>query len=139
MLGTIIYRQCKMKKAHFGYLDYLKSLFTKQQFGAHIYTLGVISEMRGSGLAKQLFEHFRDEVCKQQQYKVIYLDCIEYNHSAIRFYEKMRFVKTKMKISYYNIYKRQYNSFEFMLYINEYNHYNKWLMGKGMVVEPAGF
>ena len=118
-----------------GYLDYIKSFFRPQQYCSHVYTLGVVNEFRGTGLASTFFTYYKSKVCEKKKYKLVYLDCAEYNESAIKFYQKVGFQKTKVKQNYYSIYKKLYNSVELKMYLGDYEHYNRWLEKKKPVTD----
>lgn len=130
VVGTIIYKLTEVRKDLLGYMDLFKLIFKKKQFSAHVYTLGVVNEFRGKGVAKELLEQFKQDVAAKYNVKCVYLDCAIYNESAIKFYMKAGFSKVKYKKRYYRIFGNDYNAVELVLFLPEYRHYNAWLANR---------
>ena len=94
---------------------------------AYIMTLGVIDEMRRFGIGTKLL--------KQAQYlvqnkfpmcKALALHVVEYNRSAIRFYERNEFLFLKMLSKYYHIRGKEYTALLLALPLkNEKNQLRK--------------
>jgi ribosomal protein S18 acetylase RimI-like enzyme len=71
---------------------------------AYILTLGVIDELRRHGVASILISEAVKEVRKRNPCcMVISLHVIDYNHAAMRFYEKNGFKKLKIEENFYKL------------------------------------
>jgi ribosomal protein S18 acetylase RimI-like enzyme len=70
-------------------MAWFRNLFCREYLGAYIMTIGVIDECRRLGLGTMLLEK-TIEILQQNWTicEVIYLHVIDYNESAIRFYER---------------------------------------------------
>ena len=74
-------------------------------------TIGVIDECRRFGLGTMLLREVT--IAVNEQYptcEVIYLHVVDYNESAIRFYEKNNFSTLKRNKSHYMIYGKEYDA-----------------------------
>ena len=93
--------------------------FLKKYNGIYILSIGVIDELRQKGLATILMNKLLDSVKEDKKVKYLYLDVVEYNKAAIRFYEKIGFERVKTRESYYDIMDKKYDSLVYCLFINE--------------------
>ena len=66
-------------------------------------TLGVIDELRSSGLAKRLLEKTFHEAHKSPHIKLIQLHVVDYNKRAIKFYQKNNFSMLDYLSEHYHI------------------------------------
>jgi ribosomal protein S18 acetylase RimI-like enzyme len=74
-------------------MAWFRNLFCREYLGAYIMTIGVIDECRRLGLGSILVDKTIEML--QQNWticEVIYLHVIDYNESAIRFYERNHFL-----------------------------------------------
>ena len=129
-----MYKYKDLRTELLGYFDYAKLLFKSKQYSVHIYTFGVINEFRGTGLAKEFFNRYKKLVKTELNVRIIYLDCATYNQIAIKFYESSGFTKIKLKKNYYNIFGKDYDSIEMVMYLGEYEHYNSWQKTRPVIV-----
>ncbi len=76
----------------------------------YISTLGVIDEFRKIGLGKILVKKAMEIVQMKKNCLAVYLHVVEYNKSAIKFYEKLDFIESEFIQDYYTIKDAKYNA-----------------------------
>jgi len=101
ILGSVIYEP---RQLDLSFVGYPLLHFLKKYSGIYILSIGVIDELRQKGLATVLMSKLLDIAKEDKSVKYLYLDVIEYNKSAIRFYEKIGFQKVMTRDSYYEIF-----------------------------------
>lgn len=125
IVGCLVYKVKDFDTSQLSYWEQTKLMFKKKKYSAHIYTLGVVHEFRGTGLAQNLFSKFLELECKPNQIKHLFLDCASYNKSALKFYQKAGFLALKRTQNYYHIFGKDYDSIQMGLYLDEFACYNK--------------
>ena len=88
--------------------------YESNRLACYIMTIGVIDECRKLGLGTKMLEYTIEMVDKEYaNCYAIYLHVIDYNKSAIRFYNKNGFSKLKILRDHYEIQQRLYNAVVF--------------------------
>mmetsp|Transcript_30112 Transcript_30112/g.36795 ORF Transcript_30112/g.36795 Transcript_30112/m.36795 type:complete len:319 (+) Transcript_30112:13-969(+) len=93
----------------------------------YIMTLGATTEFRKMGLGTALVERCLQLAKRNKRCGVVYLHVITYNNAAIRFYEKLGFVRVTEIKDYYTIEGVNYNCYLYAKYI----HGNQVTLSKG--------
>ncbi|CAK95022.1 unnamed protein product (macronuclear) [Paramecium tetraurelia] len=117
VIGAMVYqqRQCKTK--------YLQNLTWKQWFclffqtqnALYIMTIGVINEFRGRGIAEYMVEQLKKTVLQSNKtIAYIYLDMVDYNEIASRFYQKQGFNKMRIKKNHYMIENQTFDGYVYV-------------------------
>lgn len=84
----------------------------------YIMTLGAVPEFRKKGLGSELVKRCLELARSEHKCGVVYLHVIRYNTNAIRFYEKLGFVRITEIPDYYCIDGDNYNCFLYAKFIN---------------------
>jgi len=115
ILGLITYeiRDINYKLLRFSFEDFYTS-----KKAIYILTLGVSNEVRKLGLASKLLEKLYDIAKEDYRVKYIYLHVVDYNDTAIKFYERNNFQKVMTKYHHYNIYGKLYGGYVYCFYTN---------------------
>ncbi len=76
-----------------GLMSWFSSMFCRNYEGAYIMTIGIVDECRRMGLGTKLLD-YTIKVLREYwtRCEVIYLHVVDYNETAIRFYERNGFV-----------------------------------------------
>ena len=116
IVGLIIYR---FQSTRFNsYLRFTYLLSTTHS--VYIATLGVLEELRGHGIAKELV---RQCICQAEtsicRPLYIHLHVAVYNEEAIPFYERLGFRRADTLRNYYHILGQPYDAYVYIYYINE--------------------
>lgn len=94
-----------------GIRAWFRNLFCREYLGAYIMTVGIIDECRRLGLGSMLLDRTILELNRYWiQCEVIYLHVIDYNETAIRFYERNKFSQLKRIKNHYVVEKREYDA-----------------------------
>jgi ribosomal protein S18 acetylase RimI-like enzyme len=83
-------------------------------------TIGVIDEVRKLGIGSKLLACIIDLM--ELQYKqtlVVYLHVVDYNLSALRFYEKNQFIVAGTESDHYEIHGKSYDAVTLYRFINQ--------------------
>lgn len=91
---------------------WLKSTLTCREYqAAYIMTIGVVDECRRMGLGTMLLlQAIKTLQAQNTQSEVIYLHVVDYNESAIRFYERNGFKTMKRVKDHYVIFDKNYDA-----------------------------
>lgn len=116
ILGSITYETREPDTSILGFS--LTQLCDDDTQGLYIMTLGVVNEVRKTGIAGKLLQQVINIVRANSSVKYVYLDVISYNHSAIRFYQKNGFVFVACKTKYYELFGNSYDAHVYSLFIN---------------------
>ena len=95
-----------------GLLGFLGHTFLcRERVGAYIATIGIIDECRRLGLGSMLLSKVT-EILREQytNCEVLYLHVVDYNETAIRFYEKNDFRTLKRMKNHYLILGKEYDA-----------------------------
>ena len=111
-------------------------LFNEPQ-ALHIQTLGVVNEFRNKGVASRLLNRVIQIANENSNIKYLYLNVVEYNAAAIKFYKKHNFTLVCCRKNYYDIFGQTYDSELYALFTNGgkkawYEEDYKWLAKKTM-------
>lgn len=86
---------------------YKINLFTFSfQPALEIFNVGVLKEYRGKGIAKIIFEYIIN-YAKENEYKTIFLTCLDTAYPAHKLYESIGFKKMNSVKYSYNVEKKQ--------------------------------
>jgi ribosomal protein S18 acetylase RimI-like enzyme len=91
----------------------------------YIMTLGTVSDYRQCGLGTALIENCMEQVERDPSCGVLYLHVITHNLAAIRFYEKLGFLKVQEIPNYYTIDGELFGCF---LYAKYYHGELRWTL-----------
>ena len=93
--------------------------FMQKTNSAYIISLGVVKELRGHGIATNLIQKCIQK-CEKDKLHPLFLSLhvATYNIEAILLYERLRFKRTKIVKDYYLIDNQYYDSYLYMIYIN---------------------
>ena len=81
---------------------------------AYILTLGVVDELRGKGLGRQILEKILSEIPKiDPECQLVMLHVIEYNRKALRLYTQMNFTEYKKEPNFYFLGEESYDGILF--------------------------
>lgn len=94
-----------------GIHGWISSIFCREYLGAYIMTIGVVDECRRMGLGTMLLEEVT-KILRQTWTKceILYLHVVDYNESALRFYERNNFSTLKRLKSHYYIFEKPYDA-----------------------------
>ena len=90
-------------------------------------TLGVIDEMRSTGLAKRLLNFLMDYAESRSEVQLVALHVIDYNLRAIRFYKKNQFKLLSYLSEHYHIAGKEYDGLKLGMFVNGGVQREKWL------------
>jgi ribosomal protein S18 acetylase RimI-like enzyme len=116
ILGVILFRITE--NASNEYLRF--TYFMTNTHSAYIITIGVVEEMRGKGIAKELISQCK-EICLSHVPTPLYLSLhvAEYNNEAIPFYERLNFELSEILDSHYFIEGKYYGARLYIFYFPE--------------------
>ena len=86
----------------------------------YILTLGVRREYRRTGLATTIINHCKQFAIDSHNCGAIYLHVIDYNHSAIKFYNQNRFRFIQVLHEFYKINDSFFTAYLYAFYLNNY-------------------
>lgn len=86
------------------------TLTCREYIGAYIMTLGVVDECRRFGLGTKLLNQVIKVINENwMNCEVIYLHVVDYNESALKFYERNNFRTLKRIKNHYVIFEKMYD------------------------------
>lgn len=97
--------------------------FFAQKKSAHIYTLGIVDDLRGpggAGFARKFFDKFVQMLNQDpaKLFGLIQLEVVAYNRAGINFYRKCGMKFVRFKEQHYNIFDMNYSAVEVVKYLN---------------------
>lgn len=101
-------------------LQYIRfTYFLSDVHSAYIATLGVIEDLRGLGIGRELMTRCRDFCVSSPSHPLyISLHVAAYNTEAIAFYERVGYTQAEHLRNHYHINGRNYDAYVYILYIN---------------------
>lgn len=82
-------------------------------------TLGVVDELRSTGLAKRLLEKLINYAQSLPKIGLVLLHVVSYNRRAIKFYKKNGFSMLEYITDHYHIMGKEYDGLKLGLFVNE--------------------
>lgn len=86
----------------------------------YILTIGCVPEYRQRGIASRLIGMCVEYARSVESCGAVYLHVIDYNHSAVKLYEKNHFQYLKTNQSFYHINEEYYSALVYILYLRDY-------------------
>ena len=94
-------------------------VFTPEANSLYIMTLGVVDELRSTGLAKRLLEQTLIFAQTHAKVKLIQLHVVAYNRRAIKFYKRNNFLMLDYLEDHYHILGKEYDGLKLGIFVNE--------------------
>lgn len=86
----------------------------------YILTIGCVPQYRKQGVASKLIQMSIEYARTVPSCGAVYLHVIDYNHSAVKLYQKNRFQYLKTNQAFYHINNEYYNAFVYIYYLQDY-------------------
>jgi len=107
--------------------SWIKRTFSSEYNSLYIMTLGVVDELRSSGLAKRLLDQTITFAQSRPNISLISLHVVSYNKRAIKFYKKHNFDYLEYLSDHYHIMGKEYDGLKLGLFVNGGKRREKWL------------
>lgn len=121
------------------YVTWFQSVLACREYqGAYIMTIGVVDECRRLGLGTKLLNFTIEKL--QELYptcEIIYLHVVDYNETAIKFYERNGFTIHRRNKQHYEIFGKPYDALTLYKDINK-RHYLRDLEGANYSEKTLG-
>ena len=101
-------------------------LFSNQSNCLYIMTLGVVDQLRSTGLAKRLLEQTILHAQQMPKIEILSLHVVAYNTRAIKFYKKNGFSLLEYMSQHYRIFGKDYDGLKLGLFVNGGRRREKW-------------
>jgi ribosomal protein S18 acetylase RimI-like enzyme len=84
----------------------------------YIMTLGVVDELRSTGLARRLLQELYNFIASKPRIKMVTLHVVAYNKRAIAFYRKNGYRLLESITDHYHIMGKEYEGLKLGLFVN---------------------
>ena len=124
IIGGLVFKTVEIDQKYISYYDGFCNFFGWWK-SAHIYTIGVVNGLRGTGIGSMLMTNFLNFLEAKEgaderfySYGVVELEVVAYNKRAIGYYVRNGFEHFCTKKYHYEIYGERFDAIGMVFYLN---------------------